>query len=122
LKNKPIKTPASFQIATIFMLDTFLAYSPTLKMKAIYSYETSVEFQPTTQIYIPKDTNFQRIILLGKYGLVLAAGCGCVFSLGIKLVTAFVKLCKAAQQRCACIGNKNFCPILPCLENSKFLG
>jgi hypothetical protein len=37
------------------MLDFFLAYSSTLKMEATYSSETSVDFQRTTERYIPED-------------------------------------------------------------------
>jgi hypothetical protein len=32
-----------------------LAYSSTLKMKAAYSSETSVDFHWTTRIYVPED-------------------------------------------------------------------
>jgi hypothetical protein len=37
-----------------FALVSYMAYSSTLKMEAKYSSETSVDFQQTTQCYIPK--------------------------------------------------------------------
>jgi hypothetical protein len=42
-----------------FMLVSCLAYSSTLKMKATCSSETSVDFQRTTQRYIPEKRTFQ---------------------------------------------------------------
>jgi hypothetical protein len=40
--------------ATCFTLVSFLGYSSTLKMEAICSSETSVNFQQTTRRYIPR--------------------------------------------------------------------
>jgi hypothetical protein len=42
-------------LAPSFILISWLAYSSTLKMKATYSSETSVDFQRTTQRYISED-------------------------------------------------------------------
>jgi hypothetical protein len=42
------------------LLDSCLAYSSTLEMKATCSSETSVNFQRTTRRYIPEDRPFQR--------------------------------------------------------------
>jgi hypothetical protein len=39
-----------------FMLVSCFAQSLIMKMKAIYSSETSVDFQQTTRRYIPEDT------------------------------------------------------------------
>jgi hypothetical protein len=41
------------KLATCFTLDSWLAYSSTLKLEAIFSTETSVDFQRTTLHYIP---------------------------------------------------------------------
>jgi hypothetical protein len=41
-----------------------LAYSSTLKMKATWSSETSVDFQRTTRRYIPEDRTLQEVHLL----------------------------------------------------------
>jgi hypothetical protein len=46
-------------LATCFMPVSFLSYSATLKMEAICSSETSVEFQRTTQRYIPEERTFR---------------------------------------------------------------
>jgi hypothetical protein len=50
MKNKPSKKPT----CTCFALVSCPAYS-TLKMEVIRSSETSVDFQRTTQRYIPED-------------------------------------------------------------------
>jgi hypothetical protein len=42
------------------MLVSCLAYSSALKMKAIYSSETSVDFQLTTRPYNPEDKTLQE--------------------------------------------------------------
>jgi hypothetical protein len=42
-------------LAASFTLVSCLAYSSTLKIEAIYSYETLVEFQRDTWRYIPED-------------------------------------------------------------------
>jgi hypothetical protein len=42
-------------VESIFMLVSCLAYSLILKMEATCSSETSVDFQWTTQYYIPQD-------------------------------------------------------------------
>jgi hypothetical protein len=44
-----------FQEYDQLRLVSYLAYSTTLKMEAIYSSETSVDFQQTTRRYIPED-------------------------------------------------------------------
>jgi hypothetical protein len=44
--------------ATYFMLVSSLAYTLTLKMEAMFSSKTSVDFQRTIRHYIPKDRNF----------------------------------------------------------------
>jgi hypothetical protein len=41
------------------MLTTYLAYSSTLKMGAIYSSETSVDFHRFTRRYAPEDRALQ---------------------------------------------------------------
>jgi hypothetical protein len=43
-------------LATCIMLVSCLASSSTLKMKVLYSSETSVDFQRTKRHYIPEDT------------------------------------------------------------------
>jgi hypothetical protein len=53
--NKPIKKPTPKQVASRALV-YFLAYSSTLKKEAICSSETSVEFERTTQRYIPEDS------------------------------------------------------------------
>jgi hypothetical protein len=47
-------------LATCFTLVSCLAYSSTLKMEVTCSSETSVDFQRTTQRYIPKDRNIHN--------------------------------------------------------------
>jgi hypothetical protein len=46
-----------------FMLVYFLAYSSILKMGAIYSSETSVDFYRTTRRYIPGDGRPKNLFL-----------------------------------------------------------
>jgi hypothetical protein len=41
-------------LAHCFMLVSCLAYSSTLKVEAVYSFETSVHFQRTTRRYMPE--------------------------------------------------------------------
>jgi hypothetical protein len=50
-KNKPSRA----LLATCFMLVSCLAYYLTLKIEVTYSSKTSVDFQWTTQHYIPED-------------------------------------------------------------------
>jgi hypothetical protein len=52
-KNKPRK-PAQFCLLPAFTLFSCLAYSSTMKMVAIYSSETPVDFQRSTQHYVPE--------------------------------------------------------------------
>jgi hypothetical protein len=40
----------------LFLVATFLAYFSTLKMEAVRSSETSVNFYQTTRHYIPEDS------------------------------------------------------------------
>jgi hypothetical protein len=47
-------------IATCFMLVSCSAYSSTLKMETILSSEMVVDFQWTTQHYIPEDSTFHN--------------------------------------------------------------
>jgi hypothetical protein len=56
LKDKPSKTPTTriMQVVAQFCI---------LKHEAIYSFETSVEFQRTTQHYIPEDRNLLNSML-----------------------------------------------------------
>jgi hypothetical protein len=51
-------SPLKVNQATCFTLGSPLAYSSTLKMKATCSSEASVDFQATTQRYIPEDRTF----------------------------------------------------------------
>jgi hypothetical protein len=55
-KNKPRKKPE-----LCFHAGFLLAYSLTLKMEAIYSSETSVDFQRTTRRYIPEVNTLHNI-------------------------------------------------------------
>jgi hypothetical protein len=55
-KNKPNKKPARKQVACRALLVSCSAYPSTLKMEAICSSETSVDFQRTTRRYIPEDS------------------------------------------------------------------
>jgi hypothetical protein len=43
-----------------------LAYFSTLKIEAIFSSKTSIDFQQTTRRYIPEDRTL-LVLLLGKY-------------------------------------------------------
>jgi hypothetical protein len=71
-------------LPSAFTLVSFLAYSPTLKMEAICSFETSVDFQRTTRRYIPEDNAlrnifFDKVMFLLKarmrHGVVRKADC-----------------------------------------------
>jgi hypothetical protein len=62
------KTAYSPLLATSFMLVSYMAYFLTLKMEAICSSKTLVDFQQTAQYYIPKD----RILL--KFGFITFLG------------------------------------------------
>jgi hypothetical protein len=53
-KNKPSKKPPALSLAYCS------AYFSTLKMEAICSSETSVDFQRTTQRYIPEDSTLHN--------------------------------------------------------------
>jgi hypothetical protein len=55
----PLKVIAELSLPPAFMLVSCLAYSLTLKMEAIYSSEMSVDFQWTTQHYIPEDSTLR---------------------------------------------------------------
>jgi hypothetical protein len=50
-----LERPKQSLLAACFMLDSYLAYYSTLKMKAVCSSETSIDFQRTTWRYIPED-------------------------------------------------------------------
>jgi hypothetical protein len=51
-----------------YLLVSCLAYTSTLKMEAVRSSETSVDFQWTTRRYIPEDRTLRQPITLGwKY-------------------------------------------------------
>jgi hypothetical protein len=50
------KKPAEHYLPSDFMLASFSAYFSTPKMDAIYSFDTSVEFQHTTKRYVPEDS------------------------------------------------------------------
>jgi hypothetical protein len=52
------------QLATCFMLVSYLAYSSTLKMEATCSSETSVDFQRITRRYIPEERALRLKYLL----------------------------------------------------------
>jgi hypothetical protein len=54
-KNKPSKA----FLATCFVLVSCLVYSLILKMKAIYSSETSINFQRTTRVISQKTVFFK---------------------------------------------------------------
>jgi hypothetical protein len=64
LKSKASRRSA--EPVSCFMLVTCLAYSPTLKIEATCSSETSVEFKRHTRRYIPEDIthNFQEVTIL----------------------------------------------------------
>jgi hypothetical protein len=49
------------------MLVSCLAYAWTLKMKATYSFETSVDFQRTTQRYIAEDITLLMLKLCTRF-------------------------------------------------------
>jgi hypothetical protein len=57
--NRLCLTPA-------FILVSCSGYSSALTMEAIYSYETSVDFQRTILPYIPEDSTLQDILHLKK--------------------------------------------------------
>jgi hypothetical protein len=61
-KNKPSMKPAWACLTHAFTLISCSAYSSTLKMEAICSSETSVEFQRITQRYIPEDSTLHHIL------------------------------------------------------------
>jgi hypothetical protein len=50
-------------IDTCFALVSCLAYSSTLNMEAICSSETSLDFQWTTQLYIPEDRTLDKYVI-----------------------------------------------------------
>jgi hypothetical protein len=55
------------QAASIAMLHTgFLSYSSTLKMEATCSSELLLDFQWTTQCYVPEDRGFQMKAIIFK--------------------------------------------------------
>jgi hypothetical protein len=58
-KNKPSKKPALLCLPPAFTLVSFSAYSLTLKMKAIFSSETSFQLQRTTWRY-QVSSNFEQ--------------------------------------------------------------
>jgi hypothetical protein len=49
------------RLAACFMLVSYLSYSLTLKMGAICSSETSVDFHRTTQLYTREDITLQAL-------------------------------------------------------------
>jgi hypothetical protein len=49
-------------LATCFTLASYSTYSLTLKMEAICSSETSVDFQRTTQRYIPEESTLKKSV------------------------------------------------------------
>jgi hypothetical protein len=49
----------SLRLPPAFTLVSYSAYSSNLKMEAIYSSATSVDFQRTTRCYIPEDSTHQ---------------------------------------------------------------
>jgi hypothetical protein len=51
-KNKPSKKPEILCLPPAFTLISYLAYSSTVKMEAIFSTETSVDVQRITRRYI----------------------------------------------------------------------
>jgi hypothetical protein len=55
------------QLATCFMLVSYLAYSYALKMEAACSSEMSVGFQLTKWQYIPEDRHLSEFCLLYFY-------------------------------------------------------
>jgi hypothetical protein len=62
-KNKPGKIPAWKRpccLPPAFTLVSCFSYSSTLKVEAIYSSETSADFQRSTQRYIPEDSTFHN--------------------------------------------------------------
>jgi hypothetical protein len=66
--------PEQTLLASCFML---VSYSSALKMEAVSSSETSVDFQRTTRRYIPEDRNLHTAVrtskpLIGKHTLLAA--------------------------------------------------
>jgi hypothetical protein len=59
-KNKPSKKPAWKLVASTTTLVSCSPYSLTLKMEAICSSETLVDFQQTTFHYIPEDNTLHN--------------------------------------------------------------
>jgi hypothetical protein len=62
--RKQLGTQSMAGLATCFMPVSCLAYSSTLKMKAVRFSETSVNCQRISWLYIPKDRNLQRNLLV----------------------------------------------------------
>jgi hypothetical protein len=56
----------------VFNLVSCLAYSLMLKMEAIYSSETSVNFQWTTRRYIPEDSKYSSRTVTSLWGILLS--------------------------------------------------
>jgi hypothetical protein len=79
-----------------FMLVSCAAYSLTLKMEALCSSETLVDFQRTTQRYIPEDSTLQYFSL-PKTSF---KTCNCSRSVCVQLVTRQAMI---TMRSCICI-------------------
>jgi hypothetical protein len=66
-KNKLSMKPALLCLPPAFMLVSCLIYSSNLKMEAIYSSKTLVDFQCTAWCYIPEDSTLYDDLVLSFY-------------------------------------------------------
>jgi hypothetical protein len=62
-KNKPSRQQeGKYVTSSIFTLVSCWASSSTLKMEEVYSSETSIDFDRTTQLFTPEDSTFHNYL------------------------------------------------------------